>query len=186
MAGIALLCGACVFAASMTSEANRTYFVNSVRYLAGDDTRILVDNDEANDVADMDEREAIQEIEDKLEIEMPEFYYRPQEWKLWDYNINISVSTACVEYLYGKNIILFYIDKQVDNVASKADSLHGEEVTTVTLGSGETSVLIEKIQDLQDKSPNYTAQWKIDNVTFQLTGKFALDDLIKIIENMEY
>ena len=170
VAGIALLCGACVFAASMTSEANRTYFVNSVRYLAGDDTRILVDNDEANDVADMDEREAIQEIEDKLEIEMPEFYYRPQEWKLWDYNINISVSTACVEYLYGKNIILFYIDKQVDNVASKADSLHGEEVTTVTLGSGETSVLIEKIQDLQDKSPNYTAPWKIDNVTFELTG----------------
>lgn len=186
VAGIALLCGACVFAASMTSEANREYFINNIRYLAGDDTRIIVYNDETNDSDSMEENKAIEDIENKLEIEMPEFYYRPQGWQLWNYAINISVSTAYIEYLYGENIILFYIDKQVDNVASKADSLHGEEVTTVTLGNGETSVLIEKTQDFQDKSPNYTAQWKINNVTFQLTGKFALDDLIKIIENMEY
>ena len=55
VAGIALLCGACVFAASMTSEANREYFINNIRYLAGDDTRIIVYNDETNDTDNMEE-----------------------------------------------------------------------------------------------------------------------------------
>lgn len=34
--GMAVVCVACVFAASMTSEANRKYLVNSVRVWSGD------------------------------------------------------------------------------------------------------------------------------------------------------
>src|SRR5699024_6399989 len=83
VAGIALLCGACVFAASMTSEANRTYFVNSVRYLVGDDTRIWTYNDTENDDGNMEESRAIQDIENRLEVEMPEFFYRPQNFRFY-------------------------------------------------------------------------------------------------------
>ena len=57
VAGVAILCCACIFAASMTSEANRNYFVKGIRYLAGDDTRIVVGNDEINEKANTDEFE---------------------------------------------------------------------------------------------------------------------------------
>lgn len=47
--GMAVVCVACVFAASMTSEANRKYLVNSVRVWSGDDTKTVVDNDDSNE-----------------------------------------------------------------------------------------------------------------------------------------
>lgn len=45
VAGIAAACIAGVFAASMTSEGNRQYVVDSVRQLLGKDTRIVMSND---------------------------------------------------------------------------------------------------------------------------------------------
>lgn len=54
-------------AASMTSEANRRYLVNSVRIWSGDDTKTVVDNDEENERANIDEDKAIADIEEKLE-----------------------------------------------------------------------------------------------------------------------
>lgn len=186
VAGIALLCGACVFAASMTSEANRTYFVNSVRYLVGDDTRILVDNDEANDVADMDEREAIQEIEDKLEIEMPEFYYRPQEFYFYCYEIMDPIAIAKIEYIYKNNIITFLIDCQNENVASKINSAHGTVIKTIKTVGDELVVDIEKVKDTKDQEASYTAQWRENNVVYYLSGRIELEELEKIVENIVY
>ena len=55
IAGIAGLCLICVFAASMSSEANRKYLVNSVRILSGNDSQLLVDNTEENEHASTEE-----------------------------------------------------------------------------------------------------------------------------------
>lgn len=49
VAGLIVVCTLGVFAASMTSEANRHYFINSVRYLTGNDEQVLLDNDEENE-----------------------------------------------------------------------------------------------------------------------------------------
>ena len=51
VAGFVIVCAIAVFAASMTIEANRNYFVDSVKYLTGNDTKILIDNDASNDKA---------------------------------------------------------------------------------------------------------------------------------------
>ena len=75
----------CVFAASMTSEANRNYFIEGIRYLAGDDARVVVGNDEENEDVNTDEYEAIEDIENKIGVEVPEFYYRPQGMRFYDY-----------------------------------------------------------------------------------------------------
>ena len=73
--GMAVVCVACMFAASMTSEANRKYLVNSVRILSGDDTKTVDDNDENNERANVDEATAIENIEERLGVKVPEFYY---------------------------------------------------------------------------------------------------------------
>ena len=77
IAGIAGLCLICVFAASMSSEANRKYLVNSVRILSGNDSQFITDNSSDNEHAATEESDAIADIEEKLDVKMPEFYYRP-------------------------------------------------------------------------------------------------------------
>ena len=74
VAGVALLCCACIFAASMTSQANRNYLVNNIRVWSGNDTKTVVDNSEQNEKVDTAEYEAVEEIEKQLGVEMPEFY----------------------------------------------------------------------------------------------------------------
>ena len=62
VAGVAGVCLLCVFAASMTSEANRNYWVRGFKYLTGNDTKVISDNDENNESANVDEDKAIQDI----------------------------------------------------------------------------------------------------------------------------
>lgn len=186
IAGIALVCCACVFAASMTSEANRAYFVKNVRYLMGDDTRVLVYNDDTNESDNMEEYKAIQDIEEKLGIDMPEFYYRPQGLEFRDYEVNTTVDNARIEYNYQKNIIAFFINKERENTASNINSAHGEKTETViTVGDG-IEVTLEKILDAQDERPSYMAQWQRKNVYFHLSGKIDIKELKQMVENMSY
>ncbi len=119
VAGVALLCCACVFAASMTSEANRNYFVKGMRYLVGDDTRIIAGNDGENENINYAEQDAIKEIETKLNVEMPEFYYRPPEFEFLNYEMSASTGIAQIEYKYYENIIsllfLLFLFFQITN-----------------------------------------------------------------------
>ena len=84
IAGIAGLCLICVFAASMSSEANRKYLVNSVRILSGNDSQFISYNDDSNENASTKESDAIADIEEKLDVKMPEFYYRPYGMEFLD------------------------------------------------------------------------------------------------------
>ena len=110
--GMAVVCVACVFAASMTSEANRKYLVNSVRVWSGDDTKTVVDNDDSNEKANVDEDEAIADIKEKLGVEMPIFYWRPQGLNFKSYELKAPLDVARIEYEYEENIIVLYKDKQ--------------------------------------------------------------------------
>ena len=186
IAGIALVCCACVFAASMTSEANRAYFVKNVRYLMGDDTRIILDNDDTNESADMEEYQAVQDIEEKLGIDMPEFYYRPQGLEFRGYEVNVTVDNARIEYDYQQNIIALFINKERENTASNINSAHGKKTETIiTVGDG-IEVTLEEIMDDQDERPSYTAQWQRENVYFHLSGKIEIEELKQMVENMVY
>ena len=186
IAGIALVCCACVFAASMTSEANRAYFVKNVRYLMGDDTRVLVYNDDTNESDNMEEYNAVQDIEEKLGIDMPEFYYRPQGLEFRGYEVNQEVSIARIEYQYQDKIILLLIDQQSEDRASNINSVHGEELQTMVTASDGIEVDIEKIQDDQDKEPTFVARWQREDISYYLSGKMEIEELKQMVENMVY
>lgn len=186
VAGVAILCCACIFAASMTSEANRNYFVKGIRYLAGDDTRIVVDNDEINEKANIEEFEAIEDIENQLGIEMPEFYYRPYGLEFYGYEVDIASDVAKIEYLYKDNIIYMLVDKQMEDTASKITSVQGNKHSRVIIGNDGTEISIERIQDKGDVLPSYTALWKRKNVVYCLSGRLEEAELKKIFEDMVF
>lgn len=184
--GMAVVCVACVFAASMTSEANRKYLVNSVRILSGDDTKTVAYNDPSNEDADLNEDEAIAEIEEELGVEVPEFYYRPQGMIFKSYELKAPLDVARIEYEYNGNIIVLYIDKQSSGVASNISSMHGNERETITAEGMETEIIIERVTNKDDETPNYVARWYKNNVEYVFSGKIDIEQLKKILKNMKF
>lgn len=186
VAGVALLCCACVFAASMTSEANRNYFVKGMRYLVGDDTRIIAGNDGENENINYAEQDAIKEIETILNVEMPEFYYRPPEFEFLNYEMSVSTGIAQIEYKYYENIISFVVDKQSDKSASRTLSSDGKKNSFSVTNIGGITISVETFQEKQDMQPSYTAMWEQDNVVYWLSGKIEKKEMIKILEQMVF
>ena len=185
VAGMAAVALACIFAASMTSEANRKYLVNSVRIWSGDDTKTVVDNDEENERANVDEDEAIADIEEKLGIEMPRFYYRPQGMQFKNYETKEILEIARIEYKYNDNIIVLYVDKQNESSESKMNSRHGDDSGTVVVNKEGIQVSISKIEDVDEKE-SYSAEWTKDSVMYCLSGRMDIKELKKIIEEMKF
>lgn len=185
IAGIAGLCLICVFAASMSSEANRKYLVNSVRIWSGDDTKTVNYNDDSNENANLDEDKAIADIEEKLGIEMPRFYYRPQGMQFENYEVEELLEVARIEYKYNDSVIILYIDKQNESSESKMNSRHGDESGTVVVNEEGTQVSISEIEDIDEKAC-YSAEWTKDSVMYCLSGRMDIKDLKKIIKEMKF
>lgn len=179
---MAVVAVACVFAASMTSEANRTYLVNSVRIWSGDDTKTVVYNDDSKENANPDEAKAIIDIEEKLGVEVPEFYYRPYGMEFLNYTIRDLTSLARIEYRYKTNRIVLLIDKQNDDRSSRIKSTCGDEQKLIVTSNDGTTVEIK--QNYDDEETSYSAEWEKNGVTYTLSGKIELEEIKKIIEKM--
>ena len=186
IAGIAGLCLICVFAASMSSETNRKYLVNSVRILSGNDSQFITDNSSDNEHATTEESDAIADIEEKLGVKLPEFYYRPYGMEYMTYEIRERTSFSKIEYEYKDNILLFYIDKQNKDVASDISSLNGMEKIIDTIERDETDIIIKELRDEEDESFTYAANWTYEGTSYTLSGKIELDELKKIVKEMKF
>ena len=186
IAGIAGLCLICVFAASMSSEANRKYLVNSVRILSGNDSQFISYNDDSNENASTKESDAIADIEEKLDIKMPEFYYRPYGMEYMTYEISEPASAAKINYQYDDNIVTFYIDKQNQSTASNINSSNGEEKIIDTIEKEGYKVTLKKLQEQNEKNLTYVAQWEYNGCAYSWSGKFRIEELKKIIKEMKF
>ena len=186
IAGIAGLCLICVFAASMSSEANRKYLVNSVRILSGNDSQFISYNDDSNENASTKESDAIADIEEKLDVKMPEFYYRPYGMEFYKYELNDENFYARIEYEYKDNILFFYVDKQDASTESNISSLKGQEKIVDKINKDELEIDIKEITEENDKNATYMVNWKYEDVVYYLVGKIKLDEIKKIIQYMKF
>ncbi len=186
IAGIAGLCLICVFAASMSSEANRKYLVNSVRILSGNDSQFISYNDASNENASTKESDAIADIEEKLGVKMPEFYYRPYGMEFIDYEVREGSAYADIEYQYKKDIEVFYIDKQDQFTTSKIRSLNGTEKVIDEITNNGIKIIIKELRDKKDKHITYVATWSSGECTYSWIGKMQIDELKKIVKEMKF
>ena len=187
IAGVAGVCLLCVFAASMTSEANRNYWVRGFKYLTGNDTKIITGNDNENEDVNIDEYEAIQDIEDKLQINVPEFYYRPYGMLFLDYEISEVTFAAKMEYSYDNSVLTFMFDKQDENTASNMKSTHGDEDDEIIFNNKEgIEVTIKENVDESEEKANLEAQWMKNGTAYNFSGRIELEELKKMLEQMKF
>ena len=184
VAGVAGVCLLCVFAASMTSEANRNHFIKRIRYLAGDDARVVVGNDVENEDIDTDEYEAIENIESRIDVEVPAFCYRPSGMTFLNYQISKETSTAKIEYVCNGNVLTLMIDKQNENTASNTKSTHGESKEKIIFNEEGEEITIKEIADDSEELSNFEARWTKDEVEYNFSGRIELVELKKILKEM--
>lgn len=186
VAAAVLVCSAGIFAASMTSQANRSYFLDSVRYWAGDDTKIVVDNDRKNEKEYEDEQKAIDDIEKELGVDIPRFLYRPEGLEFKDYNISKDFEYALLQYNYNDTIMTLYINKYDKETKSTGASLDGKEIETIKLPEGEASIQVKRIMAKEDKKASYVAYWNSSTEFYQIESQMEEQEFIKLIKNIKF
>lgn len=184
VAAAVLVCAAGVFAASMTSQANRSYFIDTVKLWTGNDTNIIIENDGNNEKSSMDEDEAIVEIEQKLGVTVPKFMYRPTGFEFKNYNVSAVIGYAWLEYSYMDTIVSIYINDYTDSSKSRDQLLDGEIVGTIKGNGGETKIKIIRVKDENDEKESYVAYWNQNEIFYQISGKMEKEEFMKLIRKV--
>ena len=184
VAGFVIVCAIAVFAASMTIEANRNYFVDSVKYLTGNDTKLLIDNDSENERPSLEEEQVRQEIEETMGVEVPEFLYRPETFEFYDCFIRKEAGIANLQYLYKENIISVYIKTTNEGLQSSGLSIPGDNVDVIYPDKANIPISMMKIEEDNDLVPGYIAEWTYQNVYYQVIGKMPKKIFEKILKEM--
>jgi len=108
-AGVVLVVGACVFGASMTSEANRIRLVETISGVRNSGDTTWVDNGEDRKYTAEDWDKVKEEIRDKLHIAVPEFYYIPEGMEYSGSSILQEIQVAIIKYRYNEHIVYFQL-----------------------------------------------------------------------------
>ena len=181
-AGVVLVVGACVFGASMTSEANRIRLVETINGVrnAGDAT--WVDNGEKRKYTGGNLDEAQKQIRDTLHLPVPEFYYVPKGMEYYDFTIIAETQIALIEYQYNEHIVYFQLSSN-ENDLSYGSWKDKEKVQVETLDD----VIEVKMGTISENNEeNYYATWKYKDAYYQLSGQIEKEELIKILNEMQY
>ena len=187
VAAVVLVCAAGVFAAGMTSQANRSYFIDSVKVWTGNDTSISIDNDATSDEVERDEQSAIDDIENQMGFDkIPKFMYRPKNFKYKDYLIHSNTGVALIEYWYGNSVITVYISDYSRTTKTTDYVLDGKIIDSIKVADESFKNEILKIKDKQDKEENYTAYWKTNTAFYQISGKMEEKEFINLIKNIRF
>lgn len=187
VAAVVLVCAAGVFAAGMTSQANRSYFIDSVKIWRGSDTGISVDNDITSDETEKDEQSAINDIAEQMGFDkIPKFMYRPEKFKYKDYVVDSNTGFALIEYWYGESVMTVYISEYRGNSKTTDYVLDGQIVDSIKTKDENFEIEIRKIKDKQDQKENYVAYWKTDTAFYQISEKMKEKEFVKLIQNIHF
>ena len=181
-AGVVLVVGACVFGASMTSEANRIRLVETISGVRNSGDVTWTDNGENRDGSETNFEQAKTEIVEKIHIEVPEFYYVPDGMKYSQFMIFEETEMAVIQYQYGEHSIYFHLAANEKDL-SQGNWKDKEKVQVETL---DDVIEIEMGTLAENGEENYYALWKYKDAYYQLSGQIEKEELVKIINEMQY
>lgn len=175
-----------IFGVSMTSQANRAYVMQEVNKVFGNDVNTKINNDKVAE-SDRSEEYAKEEIESKLDVKIPRFYYLPEGMEYVSYVIDEASHTAFIQYTYNEELVHLMIVTNDESATGGSQSDIGEKKYSV-YSSFDTSLEIDlwEIMDSEDANPTYALEWNYRNVYYELLGKISEDEIIHIAEEIMY
>lgn len=182
-AGVCLIAGAAVFGLSMTSEANRLLLMQTANEVLGTGDLMQVDNGENRDLARGDEDAAREEISEKLNAEVPEFYYLPEGMAYESYQIFDEVGYAKISYSYQNGYIHLDVSNSLTDMSQGEVNDEQDIPERIETLNGTMDFVIKKMEEGEGQ---YMARWEYKNVSYALSGEISREELIKILEKISY
>ena len=181
-AGVVLVVGACVFGASMTSEANRIRLVETINGVRNTGDVVKTNNGEERKYTEEDLDKIKRQISDTLHIPVPEFYYVPAGMEYNDIVIMPEIQMASIEYQYNGQFVYFRLAANEKDL-SQGSWKDQEKLQVETMHS---VIEVDMGTISENDEENYYASWKYKDAYYQLSGQIEKEELIKILNEMQY
>lgn len=181
-AGVVLVVGACVFGASMTSEANRIRVVETISGIRNTGDTTWVDNGEDRKYTEEDLDEVKKQISDVLRIAVPEFYYIPKGMEYDDITILDATQMAVIIYQYHNQFVYLHLAANEKDL-SEGNWKDREKVKVETL---DDVIEVDMGTIAVNDEENYYAKWKYKDAYYQLSGQIEKEEILKILSEMQY
>ncbi len=173
-----------VVGVSIQSQAGKDGLWSSIQRLIGVDSRWeQKDNDENREYSDPEEVKAIRDIEDKLGISLPEFFYWPSNLLFYEYKIDESTDTFTMVYEKNAEVVYFEGWYNMSDVSAMSSWESEGEVTYQEYGDVKYKIVEDNKKNEKEKV--YSLEWIVDNIRFSLSGIDDMEELEKILENIK-
>lgn len=174
-----------IFGLSMTSQANRIFLVEKVEEFFSGSTTVNVDSSEEAILPDITEQQARDDIEQTLEVDVPEFFYIPDGMEFSGYELFDDVNIAKLYYSFQNKIITFTISGSEENAAVNR-SIDGEMIESFVAKKDQIKIELWQLSNNINEETAYCAQWINKNNYYLISGSIRLEEIKKILESMAY
>ena len=181
-AGVVLVVGACIFGASMTSEANRIRLVETISGVRNKGDTTWVDNGEERKYTEGSLDEAQKEIRDTIHIAVPEFYYVPKGMQYDNVIVSEVTQMAIIRYQYNNHFVYFHLAANEKDL-SQGSWKDRKQIKVETL---DEEIDVEMGNLLENNEECYYAAWKYKDAYYQIGGNIEKEEIIKILNEMQY
>lgn len=151
----------------------------------GDEKNTEIENGEDRLITDRTEEEARNEIEEKLQVEVPTFFYLPDRMDFDSYEIDETAQSVFMKYQGEDACMYFVIQTNYADSSGIYRNDEGIEVEKIETDIPNVKFELWEIQS-DDGEPTYLVQWDYKNSYYRISGKITEEEIKEIVENLVY
>lgn len=176
-----------LFGVSMSTQGGRSYVMDKANEVLGDEKNTEIENSQDRLISDRtEEEEARNEIEEKLQVEVPQFFYLPDKMDFDSYEIDEAAQSVYIKYENDESYMYFVIQA---NYVDKSGIYKNDEGNYQGKIEGELSKIEPELWEIPDEEnfqSTYLAQWDYKNSYYRISGKITQDEITEIVKNIMY
>lgn len=165
-----------LFGVSMSTQGGRSYVMDKTNEVLGDEKNTEIENSQDRLISDRTEEEARNEIEEKLQVEVPTFFYLPDKMDFDSYEIDETAQSVYIKYQNDEACMYFIIQANYSESSGLYRNDEGTCLGKVECDISNIEPELWKIQEEGDDSPTYLAQWEYKNSYYRISGKITKDE----------
>ena len=176
-----------LFGVSMSTQGGRSYVMDKANEVLGDEKNTEIENSQDRLISDRTEEEARNEIEEKLQVELPTFIYMPDQMKFDSYEIDDVAQSVYIKYKIGDTYLYFVVQTNYAESSGIYRNDEGKYLGDIQCDMANISPELWKInEDDSNNSESYLVQWDYKNTYYRISGKITEDEIKEIIANLVY
>lgn len=175
-----------LFGVSMSTQGGRSYVMDKANEVLGDEKNTEIENGEDRLITDRTEEEARNEIEEKLQVEVPDFLYLPDRMDFDSYEIDEIAQSVYIRYKNGEDYMYVVIQANYSDASGFYRNDEGACLGNVECEMSNIEPELWIIQEDENGHSTYLVQWDYKNSYYRISGKMTEDEMKEIVKNIMY